>query len=82
MVTGEGKLDATSFAGKVVGGVLSFGLPALVVAGEIEPGTECPAAAVSLVERFGHERAWADPEGCIAEAVEIALTGWESASPA
>ncbi len=82
VVTGEGKLDSTSYAGKVVGGVLSFGVPALVVAGEVEPGTECPAAVVSLVERFGRERAWADPEGCIAKAVEIALTGWEPASPA
>jgi len=73
VVTGEGKLDATSFDGKVVGGVLAAcarrGIPALVVAGEIEAGTACPATAVSLVERFGHERAFAEPAGCIAEAV-------------
>ena len=71
--TGEGKLDATSFDGKVVGGVLAAcarrGIPALVVAGEIEAGTPCAVAAVSLVERFGHERAFAEPAGCIAEAV-------------
>ena len=55
----------------------------LVVAGAIEPGTESPAPAISLVERFGFERAWADPEGCVADAVEAALrpTGRESASP-
>ena len=59
------------------------GLRTLVVAGAIEPGTECPAPAISLVERFGFERAWADPEGCVADAVEAALrpTGRESASP-
>ncbi len=74
VITGEGKLDATSFDGKVVGGVLALGLRALVVAGAIEPGTECPAPAMSLVEKFGSERAWADPEGCIADAVEAALT--------
>ena len=64
-----------------MGGVLARGVSALVVAGEIEPGTECPAPAVSLVEQFGYERAWADPDGCVAEAVEAALTGRESASP-
>jgi glycerate kinase len=73
VVTGEGKLDATSFDGKVVGGVLAAcarrGIPALVVAGEIEAGTRCPVPAVSLVERFGYERAFAEPAGCIAEAV-------------
>ena len=75
VITGEGKLDATSFDGKVVGGVLAVGVPGLVVAGEIAPGTTCPAPAVSLVEHFGYERAWADPGGCIAEAVEVFLTG-------
>ncbi len=80
VITGEGKLDATSFAGKVVGGVLSRGVRTLIVAGDIEPATACPAPVVSLVERFGYERAWADPEGCVAEAVE-ALIGRESASP-
>ena len=55
--------------------------PTLVVAGEIEPGTACPVPVVSLVERFGRERAWADPEGCVAEAVEAMLTGRESATP-
>ena len=75
VITGEGKLDATSFDGKVVGGVLARGVRTLIVAGAIEPGTECPAPAISLVERFGLERAWADPEGCVAEAVEAALTG-------
>ena len=74
VITGEGKLDATSFDGKVVGGVLARGLRTLVVAGAIEPGTECPAPAISLVERFGFERAWADPQGCVADAVEAALS--------
>ena len=83
VITGEGKLDATSFDGKVVGGVLALGVRTLVVAGAIEPGTESPSPAISLVERFGFERAWADPEGCVADAVEAALgpTGRESASP-
>jgi glycerate kinase len=85
VITGEGKLDATSFDGKVVGGVLARcaerGLAALVVAGAIEPGTTCPVPAISLVEQFGNERAWAEPEACIAAAVAEAVTGRESATP-
>jgi glycerate 2-kinase len=77
VLTGEGRLDRTSFAGKVVGGVLGLcaprGLRTLVVAGEVEDGTSLGVSAVSLVQRFGRQRAWADPEECIAEAVAEAL---------
>jgi glycerate kinase len=72
VLTGEGKLDATSLDGKVVGGVLEAaaarGLTAAVVAGQIDAETEVPVPAVSLVERFGEERAWHDTAPCIAEA--------------
>jgi glycerate kinase len=78
VLTGEGKLDATSFEGKVVGSLLArcadMGLPALVVAGEVEaqpPGVN----AVSLVERFGRKRAWSDTAACIADAVAESLSG-------
>jgi glycerate kinase len=70
VLTGEGRLDRTSFAGKVVGGVLARcearGIPATVVAGEIDPAVE--AIAVSLVERFGRERAYAEAAECVREA--------------
>jgi glycerate kinase len=86
VVTGEGKLDATSFDGKVVGGVLAAcarrGIPALVVAGELEAGTPCPGASVSLVERYGRERALAEPARCIAEAVAGYLASWPDRRPA
>lgn len=76
VLTGEGKLDRTSFDGKVVGGVLAAaerrGIPALVVAGQIAPGTP-RAPAVSLVERFGSSRAFAEPAACVAEAVADAI---------
>ena len=75
VVTGEGLVDATSLTGKVVGGVLArtedAGVEALVLAGEVAPGSPIPA--VSLLERYGPERAFADPAGCLAELVEIAL---------
>ncbi|HEX4521667.1 MAG TPA: glycerate kinase [Gaiellaceae bacterium] len=77
VLTGEGKLDPTSFDGKVVGGVLAAAarrpLPAIVVAGEIVPGTLTRGPAVSLLERFGRSRAFADPAGCIAQAVADAI---------
>src|SRR5579875_3846874 len=61
-VSGEGRLDATSLRGKVVGGLLAHaavcGAETLVVAGEVAAGTDVPA--VSLVERCGRRRALAE----------------------
>jgi glycerate kinase len=68
VLTGEGLVDATSFAGKVVGGVLALAPHAAVVAGRIASGTEVPVPAISLVGRFGKERAWNDTAECVAEA--------------
>jgi glycerate kinase len=83
VVTGEGKVDRTSFAGKVVGGVVARcearALGALVVAGEAEPGLYSPVPGISLVERFGPDRAWAEPAACIEEAVADVLTDRGSA---
>ena len=71
VLTGEGRLDPTSFDGKVVGGVLARcaarGLPAVVIAGEIVEVTG-PVPAISLVDRFGRERAYADAAECLSEA--------------
>ncbi len=79
VVTGEGHLDKETFSGKVVGGVTALavtaGVPVLVVAGEIDAGAVPPAwseagiEVVSLVERFGFDRATADTLGCIDEVV-------------
>jgi len=73
IVTGEGFLDAQSFDGKVVGGVVelaaSFGVPVLAVAGQCfdEAGRRVPA--VSLVDRFGEARAVGEPLACVEEIV-------------
>ena len=73
VVTGEGFVDAQSFEGKVVGGVVdlaaSLDVPALVVAGEVFDGCDERVDAVSLVARFGRERAMADTLVCIEEVV-------------
>jgi glycerate 2-kinase len=75
VVTGEGFLDNQSFEGKSVGGVVAVAaeldVPVLVVVGDAE-GTH-PVPFVSLVERFGAERAWSEPLRCIAEVVKEKL---------
>jgi glycerate 2-kinase len=75
LVTAEGRLDATSFTGKVVGRALERAATArvevLVVAGEV--AAESGIDAISLVERYGADRALGDPAECLADVVEIAL---------
>lgn len=73
VVTGEGFLDAGSFQGKVVGGLVElaaeFDVPVLVVAGEVFDGAETHVDAVSLVAEYGRERAMTDTLACITDAV-------------
>lgn len=77
VVTGEGFVDRSSFEGKVVGGMIGLAaeldVPVLVVAGEVFDGVfdggDDRIDVVSLVERFGRDRAMSDPLACVAEAV-------------
>ncbi len=81
VVTGEGRLDPTSLSGKVVGGMIELaaeaGVPVLVVAGSADPDTvaECRSRTdvevdvVVLADRYGHDRAMAQPRWCITDAV-------------
>ncbi|HLT69545.1 MAG TPA: glycerate kinase [Acidimicrobiales bacterium] len=83
VVTAEGFLDEQSFDGKVVGGVVELaseaGVPVVAVVGEVvddpavlgRPGLR----VVSLVERFGDERARGDVLACVEEAVAAVLAG-------
>lgn len=79
VVTGEGFLDEQSFEGKVVGGVVELGqaasVPVLAVVGEVFDGVALPdgVEVVSLVERFGRERALAEPVVLIEEVVSASL---------
>jgi glycerate kinase len=79
VVTGEGFLDEQSFAGKAVGGVVELadeaGVAVMVVAGQVLDRFEVPAGVevVSLVDRFGEERAMAEALACVEEAVAEAL---------
>lgn len=77
VVTGEGRLDATSLAGKVVGGLLGRvggRRPVLVVVGacapELDPELLGPAVTlVSLSDRFGAEASFTRTSELVAEVV-------------
>jgi glycerate kinase len=79
VVTGEGFLDEQSFAGKAVGGVAALaaaeGVPVVAVVGDADPEVEVPPGVevVSLVGRFGPERARAETAACLREAVGFLL---------
>jgi glycerate kinase len=79
VVTGEGRFDAQSLAGKVVGGVIdragARGVPVLVVAGSADPAVRVPAGVTvtALVDAFGSDAAFADTTGCITRAVTTHL---------
>jgi glycerate kinase len=80
-VTGEGRYDATSLEGKVVGGVAALaapsGTPVLAVVGSCDPSVPVPESVqvVDLTARFGSQRALADPCRCVREALEDAFRG-------
>ena len=84
VITGEGRLDATSFRGKLIGRLCRHaadaGVPVLVVAGDAAPGTRLPpdfagqvTLAPTLAERWGSERACREAAECLAEATRAAL---------
>jgi glycerate 2-kinase len=84
VVTGEGALDATSFVGKVVGGVVgdarARGLPTLVVAGTcrsdaVAEAREAGCDVVSLSQRFGPRRATTETGACLAQVATDWLGG-------
>src|SRR3546814_2956325 len=66
-------LDAQSFDGKVVGGVVDLaaaaGTALVAIAGDVYDEVGDRIEAVSLVDRFGEERARSDVLACIEEVV-------------
>ncbi len=83
VLTGEGRLDATSFHGKVVGGVATLahdaGLPCAAIVGSLDPALDAEASAglltiVSISEQFGDAMAYAEPKRCLEEAARSLLT--------
>lgn len=76
VVTGEGQLDATSFGGKVVGGLRALtreqGIPLVAIVGavadDIAPSDLADLKVVSISERDGVERAMHESKRCIEDA--------------
>ena len=86
VVTGEGRLDASSFRGKVVQHVAQVaaeaGVPCAAVAGEVLLGRREAAAAglaetLSLVEEVGRERALGDAAAALAECAALLARRWQ-----
>jgi glycerate kinase len=82
IVTGEGRLDATSFHGKVVGGVAELarkhGKGVVAICGDVAPDARALATAsgletVSLREQFGDDT-FAATTRCIEQATVRWLT--------
>ena len=77
VVTGEGWLDATSYEGKVVGGVEAYaaaaGVPMLVVVGGADRDVAARGDVLSLVDRYGRDRAVAEALTLVQEVVEAAV---------
>jgi len=83
VLTGEGRLDASTWAGKVVAGVCREaarrGRPVVVVAGEVsDDGARAGLEVVDLSARFGPRVSLADPARCVTEAVRAALADRET----
>jgi glycerate kinase len=79
VLTAEGRLDATSLSGKVVGGVLELaaaaGRPVAVIAGSVAPGLAvADATVVDLSAEFGGEAAWDRTADCLRAAARQHVT--------
>ncbi|MEN9504911.1 MAG: hypothetical protein RI958_837 [Actinomycetota bacterium] len=72
VITGEGHLDAQSFEGKVIGGVMAMaaplGIPVGAVVGDADEDVCDRLPVVRLAELFGLDRALAEPLWCIERA--------------
>ena len=73
VITGEGRIDRTSFEGKVVGGVSAYatamGKPILAIAGQIEMEVKDRIQNVSLTEEFGQHLSMTETIRCVHQSV-------------
>ena len=77
VVTGEGFLDAQSFEGKVVGGMedlaAAAGVRVVAIVGDADADVVGRLETISLVERYGEDRAMTATLECVDEAVSAIL---------
>lgn len=78
VITGEGFMDEESFDGKAVGGVKEiadeFNTPVVAICGDIDESVRSRMEAVSLIDLFGEQQAFAQPLHCIEQAAMQILT--------
>lgn len=69
VVTGEGRFDASSLDGKVVGGVAALaageGVPVVAIVGDRDPRQPASFSVRSLADSYGHDRAMTDTLACV-----------------
>ena len=69
VITGEGFMDAESFDGKVVGGVVEIATelnkPVVAICGDIHDSVRSRVDSLSLIDLFGEQQAFAQPLHCI-----------------
>lgn len=85
VLTGEGHLDAQSFAGKVVGGVARMageaGVPVAALVGVADPEVADVLPTYALADLFGLERALKEPLWCVEHAAQRALAEMLGSGP-
>lgn len=77
VITGEGRLDATSLVGKVVGSILETTTkPVIVIVGQADADVALPdhAHLLDLSALHGLDAAMDDPAGCIRKSLPALLT--------
>jgi glycerate kinase len=78
VITGEGFMDEESFDGKAVGGVKEIAdelnTPVVAICGDIDESVRSRMEAVSLIDLFGEQQAFAQPLHCIEQAAMQILT--------
>ncbi len=87
IITGEGRLDDTSFHGKVIGGMTELArehdVAVAAIVGDADPDTVATWAdqidIVSLTEMFGNDLALREPKQCVQRAAETILTRYAGA---
>lgn len=77
VITGEGRLDASSLDGKATGSMIelcsSHGVPAAIVAGQVAAQFQPPVPVVDLVQLCGVEAARSETVACIERATAVLL---------
>lgn len=82
VITGEGRIDQSSFDGKVVGGVFAYASamrkPILAVAGQVEIEVKDKIQNISLTEEFGELLSQTETANCVQQSVARFLEGFNS----